>query len=177
MSENLKEGAVIWLTGLAGSGKSFLAQKLCESLRKEYSNVIYLDGDELRELLGHFGYDKNGRLEVSFKRAKFAKFLSEQGALVVVSAISMFNEVYKFNRENLKNYFEVYVKCDFEELKRRDKKTLYSRALKKELENVVGVDIKYDEPKSDFIIDNSDFKDTQSKLESLLKSIKEQLNI
>ncbi|TQR32965.1 adenylyl-sulfate kinase [Campylobacter sp. MIT 99-7217] len=170
-----KNGSVIWLTGLAGSGKSFLAEKICEKLRAEFENVIYLDGDELRELLGHFEYDKKGRLEISYKRAKFAKFLSDQGMIVIVSAISMFDEIYSFNRKNLKNYFEIYVKCDFDELIKRDKKGLYSAALKGEIKNVVGVDIKFDEPKAHFVLDNTNFKQYELKLEEALKAWKNHL--
>ena len=167
-----KNASVIWLTGLAGSGKSFLAEKICEKLRAEFDNVIYLDGDELRELLGRFEYDRFGRLEISYKRAKFAKFLSDQGMIVIVSAISMFDEIYDFNRKNLKNYFEIYVKCDFDELVKRDKKALYSKALRGEIKNVVGVDIKFDEPKADFVLDNTDFKDYELKIEEALKAFR-----
>ena len=169
---NVKDGGVIWLTGLAGSGKSFLAEGLCERLRTRFSNVIYLDGDELRELLGHFGYDRYGRLEVSFKRSQFARFLVNQGMIVVVSTISLFNEVYEFNRKNLKNYFEVYVKCDFNELIKRDKKELYSKALRGEIQNVVGVDIVYDNPKAHLVIDNSTLDKKEEKVQNLyIKSL------
>lgn len=169
--ENFKNGGVIWFTGLAGSGKSFLAEALCEKLREKINNVIYLDGDELRELLGHFGYDKASRIEVSLKRSRFAHFLSEQKMLVVVSAISMWEEIYTFNRKNLKNYFEIYVKCDFEELKRRDKKGLYSGALSGAVQNVVGVDIAYDEPKAHLLVDNSKLEGLDEKLDLILKTI------
>lgn len=160
---------VIWLCGLAGSGKSTLAKALTRLLRAKFKNVIYLDGDELRDIFGHFDYDKNGRIEMAIKRAKMAKFLSEQGVIVVLSTISLFNEIYKFNRENLKNYFEIFVECDFEELKKRDQKALYTRALKGEIKNVVGVDINFDTPKPNLVIENSEKSNLQEKAEFILK--------
>ncbi|MCR2065666.1 adenylyl-sulfate kinase [Campylobacter helveticus] len=168
---DLEKGGVIWFSGLAGSGKSFIAEALCEKLHTRLNNVIYLDGDELRELLGHFGYDKASRLEVSFKRSKFAHFLSSQNMLVVVSAISMWKEIYEFNRQSLKNYFEIYIKCDFDELKRRDKKGLYSGALSGQIKNVVGVDIQFDEPKAHLIIDNTELNGVNEKVDTILKAL------
>lgn len=168
---DFKEGSVIWLTGLAGSGKSYISSHLYETLKQRYKNILYLDGDEFRDILGDFSYDKQGRLELSFKRATFANFLSKQGMIVIVSAISMWNEIYEYNRKNIKNYFEIYVKCDFDELLRRDKKHLYSKALNKELLNVVGIDIAFDEPKPDLLLDNTNFIALDTKLDTILEKI------
>ncbi|HEG8189996.1 TPA: adenylyl-sulfate kinase, partial [Campylobacter jejuni] len=106
---------------------SYIAEALYKKLKEKYNNIIYLDGDELRDLLEHYGYDKQSRIDMSIKRSKFAHFLSSQNMLVIVSAISMWNEIYEHNKKTLKNYFEIYIKCDFEELKKRDKKNLYSK--------------------------------------------------
>lgn len=159
----MKKGAVIWLCGLAGSGKSTLAMALNERLRAKFDNVIYLDGDESREIFGHFSYDKNGRIDMAIKRSKLANFLSKQGQIVIVSTISLFNEVYEFNRANLQNYFEVFVECEFEELKRRDQKGLYTKALSGKIANVVGVDIAYDAPCPNFTINNTKTIDLDKK--------------
>ncbi|EAI5529566.1 adenylyl-sulfate kinase [Campylobacter lari] len=147
--------SIIWLMGLAGSGKSTIGKALYEKLKNEYKNIIYLDGDELRDLLGHYGYDKQSRIDVALKRSQFAKFLNDQNMIVVVTTISMFNEIYKYNRKNLKKYFEIYIKCSMEELIQRDQKRLYTKALNGEIKNVVGVDIQYDEPNAHLILDNS----------------------
>ncbi|EAI4298513.1 adenylyl-sulfate kinase [Campylobacter lari] len=162
---------VIWLTGLAGSGKSTIGKALYEKLKNEYKNIVYLDGDELRDLLGHYSYDKQGRIDVALKRSQFAKFLSDQGMIVVVTTISMFNEIYKYNRENLKNYFEIYIKCPMEELIKRDQKGLYTKALNGEIKNVVGVDIKYDEPNAYFTLDNSMQENLDEKVNMIVKQL------
>ncbi|MBZ7948438.1 adenylyl-sulfate kinase [Campylobacter sp. RM9929] len=173
--QNLKNGGVIWLTGLAGSGKSYIAEELCRKLKEKLNNIIYLDGDELRDLLGHYGYEKEERIEVSLKRSNFAHFLSSQGMIVIISAISMWNEIYTYNRKRLKNYFEIYIKCDFEELKRRDKKGLYSGAIQGDIKNVVGVDIDFDEPCPDLIIDNSKLDNLEEKVSTILNSLQKHL--
>ncbi|WP_139452814.1 adenylyl-sulfate kinase [Campylobacter armoricus] len=147
--------SVIWLTGLAGSGKSTIGKALYEKIKQKYKNIIYLDGDELRDLLGHYGYDKQSRIDMALKRSQFAKFLNDQDMIVVVTTISMFNEVYEYNRQNLKNYFEIYIKCSMEELIKRDQKGLYTKALNDKIKEVVGIDIKFDEPNPNLIIENS----------------------
>ncbi|EAJ2878930.1 adenylyl-sulfate kinase [Campylobacter coli] len=170
----ITKGGVIWLTGLAGSGKSCIAEALYQKLKEKYDNIIYLDGDEFRELLGHYKYDKQSRIEVSIKRSKFAHFLSSQNMLVIVSAISMWDEIYRYNRKTLKNYYEIYIKCDIEELKKRDKKRLYSEALSGKISNVVGIDINYDEPNADLILDNSKLNLLDEKVDRILQALSTQ---
>lgn len=167
-----QKGAVIWLMGLAGSGKSTLCAALCEKIRQTHKNLVYLDGDEMRELLSSFGYERDARIRTGQQYFTFAKFLSNQGINVVVGAIGMFSEMYEFNRQILQNYVEVYIKCDFEELVRRDKKGLYSGALKREVTNVVGVDIAYDTPNPALIIDNSKANNLESKVNTIYEKIK-----
>lgn len=143
---------VIWLMGLAGSGKSTLGRALYTELKnKGVENLVYLDGDEFREIIGNFGYDRSSRIEVAKKRAMMCQMLSSQGLIVIASSISLFKENYDFNRKHIQEYFEVYVKCDMEELKRRNQKGLYCGKIK----NVVGVDIEIDSPQeTNLILDN-----------------------
>ncbi|WP_309473194.1 adenylyl-sulfate kinase [Helicobacter canis] len=164
-------GLVVWLTGLAGSGKSTLAKELYIKLQSQALNVVYLDGDELRDVLGAYSYDKQGRISVAKKRADLARLLSRQGIITIVSTISMFDEIYTYNREHFPNYLEVYVSCDYDELIRRDQKQLYSKALKGELPNVVGVDIDYDEPKAHLRIDNTTLGGIDEKVKQILEKI------
>lgn len=166
------KGLVLWLCGLAGSGKSTIGKALYEKIKQEIPNVVYLDGDELRDLLGAYGYDKQGRIEVALKRSAFAHFLSAQGLVVVVTTISLFEEVYAYNRKTLQNYLEIYVECSMEELQRRDQKGLYSGALKGEIQNVVGVDIPFVKPNANLVIDNAQSDFLEQKVQKILNSIK-----
>lgn len=159
---------VIWLMGLAGSGKSTLGRALYTELKSRgINNLVYLDGDEFREVIGAFGYDKASRIEVAKKRAKLCQILSNQGLIVIASSISMFKENYEFNRVYLKEYFEVYVRCEMEELKRRNQKDLYSGKTK----NVVGMDIEIDSPQAHLILDNELGK-LEENLQTLIGAIK-----
>lgn len=153
--QEMELGLVLWLTGLAGSGKSSIGRELYTQMKQEYAHVVYLDGDELRELLGVYSYDRQGRIAVAKKRSNFARFLSQQGIITIVTTISMFSEIYRYNRARLENYLEVYIHCEWEELLRRDQKSLYSRARSGALADVVGVDIAYDVPSAHLQIDNS----------------------
>ncbi|MBR2494328.1 adenylyl-sulfate kinase [Helicobacter sp.] len=164
-------GLVVWVTGLAGSGKSTICKELYVRLRDFGSNVVYLDGDELRDVLGAYSYDKQGRISVAKKRADLARLLSRQGVITIVSTISMFDEIYQYNRGHFPNYLEIYISCAYEELMRRDQKQLYSKALKGELVNVVGVDIEYDEPKAHLQIDNTTLGAIDEKVGQILVAI------
>ena len=88
---------------------------------------------------------------------------------MVVTTISMFEEIYTYNRKTLENYLEVYIQCDLEELKKRDQKGLYSAALKGQIKNVVGVDLSFDEPNTELVIENGARNNLQQKIEKIMR--------
>ena len=82
--------------------------------------------------------------------------LSDQGVDVICCTISMFDECRQWNRENISNYKEIYLKVSIDELIRRDQKELYTKALRKEIKNVIGIDVDFEEPKQpDLLIENN----------------------
>jgi adenylylsulfate kinase len=154
---DIPDGKVIWITGLSGSGKSTLATEVVARLRTAGEPVIMLDGDEMREVLGATksnseNHGKEGRLALAMRYAKLCKLIASQGAVVVCSTISMFEEVHSWNRENQPSYFEVYLKVPLSELKKRDPKGIYKRFDSGELKNVAGLDLSVDEPNSPDIL-------------------------
>ena len=146
-------GQVIWITGLSGAGKTTIANELTARLQKSGLQPILLDGDILRSLfkVPHDKIDshnRESRIKLALKYAQMCKLLSSQGFVVVIATISMFNEVYAWNRENLPNYFEVYLKVPLEELRHRDPKYIYQRHDDGDLRNVAGLDLLVDQPYS-----------------------------
>ena len=152
-----KKGKVLWVTGLSGAGKTTLALELVKRLRKEGAPVIFLDGDELREVFGAASinaknHGREGRLNLAMQYSHLCRVLAGQGFIVVIATISLFREVHQWNRQNLPGYFEIYLKVPVEELRRRDPKGIYKKYDAGEIQNVAGLDLKVDEPlKADLI--------------------------
>ena len=73
------------------------------------------------------------------------RLIVEQKITVVISTISMFKEIYSWNKKTC-GYFEVYLKVPFDELRRRDPKQIYKKFDDGELSNVAGLDLEIDEP-------------------------------
>ena len=141
-------GQVYWITGLSGAGKSTLARALCARLRSLGRTAIVLDGDSLREILGNaVSYDADGRLALARAYSRLARLLAVQGVDVVVATISMFEEIFSWNRSHQPNYVEVYLKVPIAELERRDPKGIYAGARGGTRKNVAGIDLIVDEPK------------------------------
>ena len=150
-------GRVIWITGLSGSGKTILAKHVEAKLKTYQLKPIILDGDTIREALeleDPAYYDEEKRLNIAFQYSKICKILSSQGFIVIIATISMFKEIYNWNRENLPGYFEVYLKVPIEELIRRDSKRIYSKLSQGQIKNVAGLDLKIDEPTNADIVFN-----------------------
>ena len=150
---------VIWIVGLSGAGKTTIARLLLKKLKKKYSNLVHLDGDIIRKIyndkLGYSSKDRNINAE---RLSKMTKFLSDQKIHVVGSVLSNFPKWQAWNKKNIKNYYQVYLKVSLKELIKRDKKNIYKKALKGTKKNVVGVDIKFKEPlNSNLIIDNEKY--------------------
>ena len=170
-------GAVNWITGLSGAGKSTLAQELVKRLRQQGKSVIMLDGDELRKVFGsetttHENYGRNGRLMLAFQYSHLCALLAKQGFTVVIATISLFKEIHKWNRENLPDYFEVYLKVSLSELRRRDPKKIYARFDAGEVRNVAGLDLEVDEPEeADLVVEFNPEKSVDVLVDELMCSL------
>lgn len=151
--------SVIWITGLSGAGKSTLAKEVTTLLRDAGEQVVVLDGDELREVLGAVSantknHGRDGRIALSIRYSHLCRLIAAQGFTVVIATISLFREVHAWNRANLPGYFEVFLKIPFEELRRRDPKGIYRRFDAGELTDVAGLDLEVDEPESaDWVVE------------------------
>lgn len=153
---------VIWITGLSGAGKTTLAESVARKIRKDGRNIIHLDGDILREILGSDANDttslaRDGRLELAMRYSRLCHLLSKQGVDVVISTISMFKQVHQWNRANISDYIEVYLKVPLNHLRHRDPKGIYSAFDQGLVRNVPGLDLVVDEPVDPNII--LEFKD------------------
>jgi adenylylsulfate kinase len=130
-----------------------LAHEVVARFRSEGKAVVQLDGDELREVFGTTtananNHGREGRLALAKQYAHLCRVIASQGLTVVIATISLFREVHSWNRENLPEYFEVYLKVPVEELRRRDPKGIYRRFDAGELANVAGLDLAIDEPEA-----------------------------
>ena len=147
----LKSPQVIWITGLSGAGKTTISDELSARLRASGHIVIRLDGDQLRNILGKDksgaeNHNKNARLNLALQYAMLCKTIAQPGVTVIISTISLFHKVHKWNRENLPNYYEIYLNVPLELLKKRDPKGIYKKFDKGELVQVAGLDLPVEEP-------------------------------
>ena len=174
-------GRVIWITGLSGAGKTELAVALVERFRRYNKKTILLDGDELRKIFNKKtvtfnNYNKKQRINLGRIYASLSNLLANQGFIVVVATISMFNEIYSWNRENLPGYFEIFLKVPLEELKRRDAKGIYGHYESGLIQDVPGLDINIDEPKnSDWVELYNNGKETSVLAEELIQVLNQDL--
>lgn len=142
----MHSGQVYWITGLSGAGKTTVGRLLYEQLTAHKSNVVFLDGDTLREVFGNdLGYSKEERLRSAYRNARLCRLLSEQGIDVVCSTISMFNEVQQWNRQHINGYKEIFLDVPLEVLSQRDIKQVYRDSSGRSSE-VVGIHIQEEKP-------------------------------
>jgi len=147
-----EKGTVYFFTGLAGAGKTTIGGLFYQKLREKKSNVFLADGDQVRSIFGRSGYSTEARKDAARRGFRLWRELAEQGIDVVVCSIAMYDEIQTWNRENIKNYKEIYIKVTRETLYRRDQKGLYTTGRKE----VVGVDLPFDEPQdADIVIQNN----------------------
>lgn len=164
---------LVWITGLSGSGKTTIGIEVYKHLKSLHVNTVFLDGDAFREILGNdLGHTPNDRLENAKRIHRMCKFLTSQDINVVCATMSLYKEVHELNRKEIKEYYEIFIDCDIDELIRRDQKGLYSKALNKERSDVVGINLSYDKPQNcKLIINNSEQKELDRKVKKILNLI------
>lgn len=142
-----QDGAVIWLTGLSGSGKTTIAKKLETLLFARHLNVELLDGDAIRTNLSKgLAYSKEDR-DINIRRVGFvAHLLSRNGVFVIVAVISPYSSVRDEIRALVNNFIEVYVNAPLEICEQRDVKGLYQQARAGGIKEFTGIDSPYEAP-------------------------------
>ncbi len=146
---NKHNSFLLWFTGLSGSGKSTIANKLEERLFKQGIRTYTLDGDNIRKgLNGDLDFTPKGRTENIRRIAETANLMIDAGLVVLAAFVSP----YKKDRENIKtivkdvNFVEIYVNTSIEECERRDVKGLYKKARSGEIKNMTGISAPYEPP-------------------------------
>lgn len=148
--------AVIWFTGLPGSGKSTVADAVHQALAAQGLRVERLDGDSLRHLFPSTGFTREDR-DLHIRRVgHLASCLEKQGVYVVASFVSPYREARGFVRALCAHFVEVHVACPLAVCEQRDPKGLYAKARRGEIRNFTGVDDPYEPPEqAELTIDTS----------------------
>ncbi|MBO6788920.1 MAG: adenylyl-sulfate kinase [Dinoroseobacter sp.] len=151
---------VIWMIGMSGSGKTTLGREVVRKWRETATNVVFLDGDEMREIFrsnkGEHAYTIEGRRENADRIVALCELLDRQNINVLCCILSIFDDMRLQNRSRFSEYFEVFMDAPVETLRRRDVKGIYAAFDKGETSNVVGIDIPFGTPTSaDMVIDSS----------------------
>jgi bifunctional enzyme CysN/CysC len=152
------QGAVLWLTGLSGAGKSTIAKILEKRLFEMNTHSVVLDGDNLRKgICKDLGFSALDRKENIRRTGEVAKLIADSGAVAIAALISPFKTDREMARKLMKDssFIEIFVDCSLEECERRDTKGLYKKARQGEIKGFTGIDSKYEAPiKAEIIIDS-----------------------
>ena len=143
--------AVLWFTGLSGSGKSTIANLLEKKLYDLGRHTYTLDGDNVRHGLNKdLGFTDADRVENIRRISETAKLMADAGLIVLVSFISPFRLERRMARRLMAEdeFIEIYVDTPLEVCEARDTKGLYAKARRGEIKNFTGIDSEYQIPEN-----------------------------
>ncbi|HET7573286.1 MAG TPA: adenylyl-sulfate kinase [Gaiellaceae bacterium] len=180
MSDNGRGGFVLWFTGLSGAGKTTIANIVEPELERRGLVVDHLDGDIVRTHLSKgLGFSKEDRDTNIARIGWVSSRLARAGAVVIVSAISPYEELRRHARalvEQHAPFVEIHVATPLQECARRDPKGLYAAAFAGEIDEFTGVSSPYEEPlEPDLRLDTSGETPTESAARVLARL--EELNL
>ena len=143
--------AVLWLTGLSGSGKSTIANIVEKKLARMNRHTFLLDGDNVRHGLNKdLGFTEADRVENIRRVGEVARLMTDAGLIVITAFISPFRSERNMVRSMMQpgEFLEVFVDTPLEVAESRDVKGLYAKARSGELKNFTGIDSPYEYPEA-----------------------------
>ena len=139
---------IVWLIGMAGSGKTSTGNELASLFQQNNRPVVIIDGDVIRRIFS--ADDIKNDYTVSSRRLNSERlraiefWLDSQNINVICCILSIFTDHHASNRDIFSEYYQFELRSDFSVL--RSRRDIYGKALSGEMQNVVGVDIDYPEP-------------------------------
>ena len=168
--------AILWFTGLSGSGKSTIANLVEKRLHAQGRHTYVLDGDNVRHGLNRdLGFTDADRVENIRRVAETAKLFVDAGMIVLVSFISPFRSERRMARELVGDdeFLEIYIDTPIEICRERDPKGLYKKADAGQLKNFTGVDSPYETPEQAEIAIDTTLGEADEHAERLVAELKE----
>jgi bifunctional enzyme CysN/CysC len=166
---------VLWFTGLSGSGKSTIANRVETRLHALGKHTYLLDGDNVRHGLNKdLGFTEADRVENIRRIAEVARLMADAGLIVLTAFISPFRSERRMARGLLPEgeFIEVHVDTPLEVAEQRDVKGLYKKARRGELKNFTGIDSPYEAPENPEIrIDTTAF-DADAAADSIVAELR-----
>jgi len=161
---------VIWLIGISGSGKTTLGLGLKEYFDGLDKECCVIDGDLVRGFYDNdLGYSREDRV-ANIKRIMLAAHVLEQsGVAVIVCNISPFEELREFARRKIAGYSEIYLKKSVEASRAADVKNMYKGNIGKT--EIVGIDLKFDEPAGSDLVINVDEESVEESLAGIIEFV------
>jgi len=169
-------GAVIWLTGLSGAGKSTIAQSLERELFHRGMHTYVLDGDNIRHgLNSNLGFSPDDRVENIRRVSEVAKLMADSGTVVITAFISP----YRMDRSRARGialegnaeFIEVFVDAPLEVCEARDPKNLYKKARAGQIREFTGIDAPYEAPEDPEIVVPTDRQSVDESVATILEQL------
>jgi len=169
-------GAVVWLTGLSGAGKSTIAQALERELFHRAVHTYVLDGDNIRHgLNSNLGFAPEDRVENIRRVSEVAKLMADAGTVVVTAFISPYRMDRRRAREialeGNAEFIEVFVDAPLEVCETRDPKNLYKKARAGEIRDFTGIGAPYEAPEDPEIVVHTDQQTVDESVTTILEQL------
>jgi len=169
-------GAVIWLTGLSGAGKSTIAQALERELFQRAMHTYVLDGDNIRHgLNSNLGFSPDDRVENIRRVSEVAKLMADSGTVVITAFISPYrmdrSRAREIALEGNAEFIEVFVEAPLAVCEARDPKNLYKKARAGQIREFTGIDAPYEAPEDPEIVVHTDRQSVDESVATILEQL------
>lgn len=174
------KSAILWFTGLSGSGKSTISVALEKELFSRGILSYRLDGDNIRHGLNkNLGFSPEDRTENIRRIGEVSSLMIDAGLFTLTAFISPYREDRQQVRDLVKadEFIEVYVKASIETCEARDTKGLYKKARLGEIKGFTGIDAPYEKPENAEIVIDSNRLDVEQSVEMIINYLKEKAYI